>query len=230
MTGSTKVFKTRPGYSLTAAGKLRDSAAARDPVSRQAFTYSVERDSTLVLLPAPVTCFSRASYSQRQTFKLAPKANLVLLDWFTSGRMDRGESWDFDLYRSVNEIWLEERRLARDVTLLKQDGERSPGTRTSYADRAGPYACYAALFLYGPAAAPLVTFYNEAFLAVKQYRQNAPYSMLWSVSSFPDDPSGAIVRCAGADTESVKDWLCETLKAAGIEQLIGEDLWKVAFW
>ena len=38
---------------------------------------------------------------------MASDSNLVIVDWITSGRHERGEKWDFDLYRSTNNIVLE---------------------------------------------------------------------------------------------------------------------------
>lgn len=32
-------------------------------------------------------------------------SSLLLVDWITSGRHERGEKWDFDLYRSTNDIF-----------------------------------------------------------------------------------------------------------------------------
>jgi hypothetical protein len=35
-------------------------------------------------------------------------SNLVVVDWITSGRHESGEKWDFDLYRSTNNIFLDD--------------------------------------------------------------------------------------------------------------------------
>ncbi|KAJ8544693.1 hypothetical protein K7X08_017276 [Anisodus acutangulus] len=40
-----------------------------------------------------MTCFSTADLS------------LLLVDWITSGRHERGEKWDFELYKSMNHIF-----------------------------------------------------------------------------------------------------------------------------
>lgn len=39
---------------------------------------------------------------------MLPDSNLVMVDWITSGRHESGEKWDFDLYRSTNNIFLED--------------------------------------------------------------------------------------------------------------------------
>ncbi|CAG8633583.1 7473_t:CDS:2 [Diversispora eburnea] len=52
-------------------------------------------------LPGPTTCFQSADYSQYQKFKLEDDiSSLIVLDWFTSGRMSRGERWEFANYKS----------------------------------------------------------------------------------------------------------------------------------
>lgn len=61
----------------------------------------------LVLIPDPVTCFSTARYFQKQVFRVRSDSNLVLVDWITSGRHESGEKWDFTLYKSTNNIFLE---------------------------------------------------------------------------------------------------------------------------
>jgi urease accessory protein len=62
----------------------------------------------LAILPDPVTCFSTARYSQKQVFRVLLDSNLVIVDWFTSGRHESGEKWDFDLYKSTNNIFFDD--------------------------------------------------------------------------------------------------------------------------
>ncbi|BGP04786.1 hypothetical protein JCM10049v2_000588 [Rhodotorula toruloides] len=235
--GSTKVFKLRPGRYLHAP-HLSESST-----TEQLFRLSIAPSATLVLLPAPVTCFSRARYSQRQVVHLLDRtSSLVLLDWYTSGRMGmgNGEEWEFDKYRSENEIWLEGRRIAKDVMLLEDEIERDVGEGidntdaarlpTTYRSRVAPYACYATLFLFGPAVAPLLAHLSTSFAAISQYKQSLPYSLVWSFSQLPGHPEGAgIARCAGASTEEVKEWVVHMLEEGGIEKLMGRDLWRTAF-
>lgn len=65
----------------------------------------VGSNAFLAVIPDPVTCFSTAKYSQRQVFKVVSDSSLLLVDWITSGRHERGEKWDFDLYKSTNHIF-----------------------------------------------------------------------------------------------------------------------------
>ena len=69
---------------------------------------TVGKDALLAVIPDPVTCFSTARYYQKQVFHVSGDSNLVIVDWFTSGRYESGEKWDFNSYKSVNHILLEE--------------------------------------------------------------------------------------------------------------------------
>jgi urease accessory protein len=160
------------------------------------------------------------------------------------GKTDaEGEAWEFDRYHSENEIWIKGRRIAKDVLLLEDEGDRSTGgeeqqaeeegrrsRETTYRHRVEPYSCYATLFLYGPETLEVRSYISKTFLSLTQYTQSRPFSLLWSYSTL--EGGGGIARCAGHSTEAVKDWVSELLEArkgpGGIEELMGKDLWKNA--
>ncbi|GAB4840749.1 hypothetical protein Ancab_021512 [Ancistrocladus abbreviatus] len=68
--------------------------------SEQMLEARVGSNALFVVTPDPVTCFSTARYSQKQVFRVLSDSNLVVVDWFTSGRYESGEKWDFGLYKS----------------------------------------------------------------------------------------------------------------------------------
>ena len=79
----------------------------RDPAKKgcqQTLKANIADGALLVSVPDPITCFADALYEQQQQFHLAPEGSVVLLDWLTSGRRKRGESWDFTRYRSQIDI------------------------------------------------------------------------------------------------------------------------------
>ncbi|KAF8312388.1 UreD-domain-containing protein [Clavulina sp. PMI_390] len=154
--GSTKIFKTRARPTQSALGNnathSSNSTPSSSTITTQKLNAVIQPSGALILLPDPVTCFASSSYSQTQIFRLPPitvtgserhsgAASAIVLDWFTSGRMHMahragtpsksdghiGEEWAFERYRSVNEIWVGDRRVARDVMLLEQ---HSPTTFT----------------------------------------------------------------------------------------------------
>jgi urease accessory protein len=240
--GSTKVFKTRAGN--RASTRFRRSSPKPSPslssslqaVTTQSMEVSIAPDSALFLLPDPVTCFRSASYTQVQTFHLAGSASIVLLDWITSGRKSMGEDWDFLRYYSVNEVFVEGRRVARDVLLLDNSfldtQSASSSNATSRAplrtlkDRLAPYSCYAMLLLYGPQTHGVVTDLQAKYRTISIFKRAAPERFLWSLTPV-DDGKGSVIRAAGVDTEDVKNWFKEVLR--GLEAVVGIDEYRKVF-
>lgn len=200
--GSTKVFKTRAQRDHTSTSSISNTSGK----TTQSLTAHVRPHALLLLLPDPVTCFESSSYSQTQAFYLeSPSSSAVILDWFTSGRMARGEEWDFKRYRSVNEIWINGRRIARDVMLLEQapSSRHPPSSQSSpqqpnislpprsLADRLSPYACYATLFLFGPHTKKMITSLSRTYDALSQMQLAHPDALIWSISQLALRETGA---------------------------------------
>ena len=229
--GNTKVFRERPGGAYTsvlAAGEAR-------PSTRQRLRVNLASGASLFLMPAPVTCFEGAAYSQRQSFHLADAqtSSLLLLDWFTSGRLARGESWAFERYRSSNEVFVAGKRIANDVLLLEQkprgvDGAQQRGTG-GIATRMGPYACYCTLLIVGRPLAALLAHFQRLAHTTQQYRRTEPENLVWSFSELEQgtDMACGIVRCAGVETETVREWLAEHLEP--LAPVVGSDIYRAAF-
>lgn len=230
------MFRTRPGRYPTAA-LLPDGTQPTRTI--QQIVATVSAHASLILLPSPVTCFSQADYSQRQTFHLTPDSNLLLLDWYNSGRSAMtsastsgervvsssdapGEEWLFSRFRSSNIITLSGEPIVKDVLLLEPNRDGS-----SFRERVLPYSTYATLFLCGPQMAPLRAHFRRAFDQVIQYPQGLPYSLVWSYSELEGEVG--VARCAAAGTEEVRDWVKDVLEEGGIIDVIGEDLWRNAF-
>lgn len=242
--GSTKVFKTRAGN--RASTRFRTSSSQPTPgglslqaVTTQSMEVTIAPDSALFLLPDPVTCFRSASYTQVQTFHLAGSASIVLLDWVTSGRRSMDEDWDFLRYYSVNEVFVEGRRVARDVLLLDNSSYdtqtasesclSNPTTRSpprTLKDRLAPYSCYAMLLLYGPQTHGIVTDLQAKYRTISIFKRATPERFLWSLTPV-DDGKGTVIRAAGVDTEDVKNWFKEVLR--GLEAVVGINEYRKAF-
>lgn len=206
--GSTKVYCERRGGDFLE--KLQHARPSL-PVSEQYFRYIVRPHATLVLLPEPVTCFARSRYVQTQRIDLrcAQTSSLVLLDWFTSGRllidgpkestdMHRiPEFWHFYLYHSRNEVRVDGQVIARDCQELSQDLPEKliRDVPTDLSHRCAPYTCYATLLLYGPEVATICQAMEEEFDAIQQPQpllrsggttgssRIEPPPVLWSASS-----------------------------------------------
>jgi urease accessory protein len=171
----------------------------------------------LFLLPSPVTCFEGAAYNQVQTFRLALGASLAAVDWVTSGRKTRGEEWVFSRYYSVNEVVVDGRRVGKDVMLLEREG---------LAEKLAPYSCYATVLLYGPLVAEVVKGLREEYARISVFKTGQPEDLLWSLSALGGD-AGAVVRVAGTESELVRRWLGNALRA--LQGIVGVDVYRRAF-
>ena len=170
------------------------------------------RGSLLVFAPDAVQAFAGSSYRQRQEFHLASTAGLVLVDWFTSGRVARGERWAFDHFQSRNDIFIDGRRVFVDSILLNSAAGPIESTH-----RAGRFNCFALLFLIGEsmrgAAAKLI-----AEIGSRPVERAA--ALLCGASPVQD---GAVLRMAGEDVESVSRELKRHLSF--LADFLGDDLW-----
>ncbi|KAI1793867.1 UreD-domain-containing protein [Ganoderma leucocontextum] len=218
--GSTKVFKTRPNQRLSANNQIY-------PITAQSLNVRVASASALFLLPDPVTCFRDAKYHQMQTFHLSKNSSAVLLDWVTSGRKSLGEEWVFSRYYSLNEVFVDDHRVAKDAMLLEERGpDASPLTHRSLADSLAPYSCYATVIIYGSLVRDVTRHLSEAYRSITVFKQHAPPSLLWSFSPICAG-EGCIVRVAARETEDVKHWLGEALR--DLQKTLGIDVYRRAF-
>jgi len=85
---------------------------------------------------------------------MARGGNLILVDWYTSGRMGRGESWAFERLASETRIYLGEELLLWEPLVLQGDDDDEAASASlsslSLAARMGPYACFCLVVLVGP--------------------------------------------------------------------------------
>lgn len=216
--GNTKVFRERPGGSYHPQ-PLPARSSRPSTGTFQRMTVKIDPNASLFLLPAPVTCFERASYSQRQEFHLstASDSSLLLLDWFTSGRMSRDENWAFDKYRSTNTMFVDGKKVVNDVLLLEG---------ADMAQRMARYPCYCTLFIHGQPLQPLLGHFANITAHHTQYKQSSQDDVIWSFSELVPGSCG-VVRCAGLETEAVKLWLEEQL--VHLKPIIGSDIFRAAF-
>lgn len=201
---------TRCALGTQASTKVYRSAGGG--TSRQALDADVAAGAVLAVAPDPVTCFAGSRYEQRQTFRLAEDASLLLIDWFTSGRAARGERWAFDRYRSDTRVDVAGRTLARDALLL--DAAHGP---VDAPHRMGRFDCMASVFLLGPAfAAGAKELLDAAARAPVQRR--APL-----VAAASPLAGGAVLRVAGGAAEAVGRFVARHLGRAW--DALGEDAW-----
>jgi urease accessory protein len=167
----------------------------------QTLTAKVGRESVLVLAPDPVQAFGGSLYRQRQGFYLEQDAALVLVDWLSSGRAERGERWAFARYESWNEIFVEERRLIFDSLLLDPADGAVDGKY-----RMGRFNCLAVMVLIGDELRK-----PTSELLARYSKRPVPHrgSLISSVSPIAD--CGLLMRVAGESVEEVRREIDQSL-------------------
>jgi urease accessory protein len=177
----------------------------------QRLSASVEENALLVVLPDPVVCFSGAHFSQIQSYDLHENANLVMVDWITSGRHAVGERWAFQHYSSRIDVRRAGQRVVLDAVLLEQqDGPVDA--------RLSTFNVFLTAIVTGPvlrdAAAAIVK-------SIDDLRIEPGASMVAAAWLLPD--RGAMLRVAGVSVEQVG---CELRRQLGfLTPLLGDDPW-----
>ncbi|KAI9025199.1 UreD urease accessory protein-domain-containing protein [Phycomyces nitens] len=258
--GNTKIFKDRVHQqkwmaslaqttqpSLGFSTLIPSKVIKEDPIdpsdvkiSQQHITAAVAHLGTLIILPDPVTSFRDSSFQSKQTFRLEDASSqLVLLDWFTSGRQTR-ENWSFRHYMSHIDVWVGKRMVLRDRLVLEdEEYMRTDGTgETSYAARLRPYTCFATLIIISADPA-LISEPSSLKRSIELLQEKAeqvrmlPNSMhspedrgiLWSTSSLLGG-RGVLVRISGMTTEKVRDFVKNECLGEGLKGIIGEGMFK----
>jgi urease accessory protein len=173
----------------------------------QALHATVSDGALLAVLPDPVVCFAGARYEQSQRFELSAGASLLMVDSFTAGRVARGERWAMTRYRSVNDVFVAGRRIARDATLLEDAVDRPFLT--------GRFNCFATLLAVGPLLADHAAAMIEAVRARKLTRRP---DLLVTAGPLA---GGCIVRVAGVEIEQTTHAVRHLLSF--VPGLLGDD-------
>ncbi|KAF2238957.1 urease accessory protein-like protein UreD [Viridothelium virens] len=102
--GSTKIFKSE----IASTQQSLNSFPVIKEGGTQCMVVEIADGAALCYLPDPIQPFADSAFEQRQTFNLSGNGtgNLCICDWVCEGRPARGESWSFQRYVSLNEIWV----------------------------------------------------------------------------------------------------------------------------
>ncbi|KAI7898284.1 UreD urease accessory protein-domain-containing protein [Cokeromyces recurvatus] len=248
--GNTKVFKDRHHHHLWLASinnsqqtlPIRDDSNSTSSntksTSIQIINSVVASQATLLVLPDPVTCFRDSSFQSRQVFHLADEhSQLVLLDWFTSGRMKRGENWSFRHYSSRIEVRVADKLVVKDAMVLEDEEYmktcNDDDDETAYASRLKPYLCFATLIMIASHQQSTLMRSVENVQRKAQEMRLMPLALksekdrelLWSVNPILKG-KGVLVRIAGMTTESVRDFVKYQCLGQGFESIVGEGMFQ----
>lgn len=187
-------------------GTQASSKVYRNPEGRRCshrLEAEVAAEGLLVLAPDPVQCFAESSYTQTQTFQLAADANLVVVDWLSSGRSARGERWAFRQYESRNRVFREGRWLLLDA--MRLDRESGP---ISQPFRGGRFNCLGTVFLFGPMIQPGARAILEKIGDQSALGEVGEAGLVFSASPVAE---GAVIRFAASGVEragrAIGEWL-----------------------
>ncbi|CAO2044712.1 unnamed protein product [Urochloa humidicola] len=219
------------GDTISCTVSIGDGCTAA--ITTQASTKaSVGEDALLAVIPDPVTCFSTARYHQKQVFQISANSNLVIVDWFTSGRYECGEKWDFCFFKSVNHIFLGDQPLFIDSVLLEQ------GSNCSIAEQMKEYNVIAMVVLVGPKLKSMQEQMQDEVRKLMSGQLRPPTSggslyairsqplqrpqmppLVASCSPFGRTGTGMVARVAAVSTELVYGFLRQHL--AALEPFLG---------
>jgi len=183
-----------------------------DRRAAQLLNAEVSEGAVLLVAPDPVTCFADADYEQRQVFDLDPGASLLVLDWFTAGRLAMGERWAFARYFSENIVRVNGNAVALDRLCLDQ---AITDFDEPYA--VGRYNCFATVMLIGPAFEAANEILSVS-IGEMPLLQRASLPMSYSRLAW-----GGVLRLAGLGAEPVRACLSEHM--GFVESILDCGLW-----
>ena len=183
-----------------------------DSTATQSLECAVGDDALFVSAPDRVACFAGSALRQTQKYTLAPRANVVIVDWISAGRLDSGERWQFDRYCNRIEIWQNER--LRFLDSLALDAAQGP-----LAERMRRFNTLATVVIAGPMLTESIAGLS-ALIAEEGFAKRAELR----VAASPLGDDGIVMRLAGNDVEALGARLRSALKF--VCDLIGDDPWE----
>lgn len=200
--------------------------AVRGAGSSQLIDGTIGAGGCVVVLPDPVVPYADSIFRQEQVWKLEEEALLVLVDWFTAGRLARGERFQYCSYASDVIVSLRGQPILAD-RLLTQPA-------TSAVRRVGAFGDGAVsmnLFVVGSPADTRFRLITEFLATEFQARVRT-----WLHSSqVSDDPRSVLVTCAqarpevfvaralGKTTAPVQDLVQLVADAVAAPEILGEN-------
>jgi urease accessory protein len=157
------------------------------------FAADVDSRGLLVYAPDVAQSFATSRYLQSQSIRLADEtANLVFVDWYSSGRAARDERWAFSEYSSRNEIRIHDRLVFLDSIRLNGADDL-----ITLGERFGRINCIATVVILG-------TELEKHAIEGSKEVASSPISRRAEISETASAiPGGAVFRFAGVSVELV---------------------------
>ncbi len=195
--------------STQASTKIYRSCVGRS--CDQSIDARLGAESLLVWAPEVVQPFSGASYSQIQRFHLETSSNMVLIDWFSAGRLARGERWSFRRFESRNEVFMDGDLVFTDSLLLDPSLTQGPLPL-------GRYNCVALVVVIGR------MLWEGSRRIAEVISQLSVERCAGIVQSASQIPHGIVLRLAGTTVEEVSRKIQAHLQF--VISLLGDDPWQ----
>ncbi len=177
----------------------------------QTISATVDGAGLLAVLPDPVVCFAAADFTQTQRYELCGDANLVFLDWMTSGRHGAGERWAFSRYKSCLTIRRDNLEILHDAFVLEDDLDSIAGRMQRFE-----------VLLTAVVTGPLI---SDGAAAILHHATQSPIvkhaDLILSASPLRD--GGTLLRMAGVSVEQIGRALRNYF--AFLFPLLGDDPW-----
>ena len=195
--------------------------ATNDQIARQQIEGWVESGGCAIVLPDPIVPYADSDFEQEQTWHLAERAVLVLLDGGTAGRIERGERFHYGSYRSNITIYMD------DEPVLIERFTSTPGRQPP--DRVGAFGAFAAFanaFAIGsPDSASFSavekSLCNELEKHVQNQLKTRPDSALLSLAE--SRPGVLVVRALGRVSGDLSFVTSALSTAVSLPDLLGGD-------
>jgi urease accessory protein len=208
--GDVLAVEVSVGHGAAAFLTTQASTKVYPGSAAQALEVDVAEDGLLVALPDAVVGFRGARYRQRARIRLAVTASLGWLESVTSGRIARGERWQFDRYHAHTAVDRAGVALARDGLILD-------AAHGALAPRLGRFDALATVLVVGPACRALRAHVLDAASSA------APVvgGVVIAPSPIGAGDDAAVVRLAAHAPEALVLALARLL--APVADLLGDD-------
>jgi urease accessory protein len=177
----------------------------------QTLNATVGPGALLAVMPDPVVCFASADYAQVQRYTLSQDANLVLIDWTSSGRHASGERWAFSRYESRISIVRSGHATFHDAIVLEDDTDR-------VIDRMGRFNVLLTAVVTGPMVGEAA---RHLLSTVAREPVVRDADTIVSASKLRD--GGTLLRVAGVSVEQVGRTIRQAFQFLCL--LLGDDPW-----
>ncbi len=112
----------------------------------------MEKNALLVFAPEPISCAEDSTYNATHEYIVQQDASFVLVDWFTSGRQNKNEFWQYNSFENHLRIFTDEsdRCLFFEDQYIQNDSENHVNIFNQSVKEFDQVQVCGTLLLFGP--------------------------------------------------------------------------------